>query len=118
MSNAISFSNPAGVHAPAGAYTHGVTVSAHAKVLYVSGQIGVRPDGLLGASLSEQADQAYRNLGVILEANGFHFTDIVKLTTYIVSGQPGAEAAAVRRSHHDGSLRPRSMSPSSLRLNG
>lgn len=99
MTNAISFSDPAGVHAPAGAYTHGVTVPAGARTLYVSGQIGLRPDGSLGSSLSEQADQAYRNLGAILAANGFSFSDIVKLTTYIVAGQQGAEVSAVRRAH-------------------
>lgn len=99
MTNAISFSDPAGVHAPAGAYTHGVSVPAGARTLYVSGQIGLRPDGSLGSTLSEQADQVYRNLGAILAANGFGFSDIVKLTTYIVAGQSGAEVSAVRRAH-------------------
>lgn len=99
MTNGITFSDPAAVHAPAGAYTHGVTVPGSARTLYVSGQIGLRPDGSLGKTLSEQADQAYRNLGAILEANGFRFSDIVKLTTFVVAGQTGAEVSAVRRAY-------------------
>jgi len=99
MTNGITFSDPAGVHAPAGAYTHGVTVPGSARVLYISGQIGLRPDGSLAPSLAEQADQAYRNLGAILEANGFRFADIVKLTTYVVAGQAAAEVSAVRRGY-------------------
>lgn len=97
--SAISFSNAGGVHAPAGAYTHGVFVPAGARVLYVSGQVGLRADGSVAESLSEQADQVFRNLGAILEANGFGFSDIVKLTTYIVAGQPGSEVSAARRTH-------------------
>jgi 2-iminobutanoate/2-iminopropanoate deaminase len=99
MTNGITFSDPAAVHAPAGAYTHGVMVPGSARTLYVSGQIGLRPDGSLGKTLSEQADQAYRNLGAILEVNGFHFSDIVKLTTFVVAGQAGAEVSAVRRTY-------------------
>lgn len=99
MMNAITFSNPATVHAPAGGYTHGVTVPAGARTLYVSGQVGLRPDGSLGKTLAEQADQAYRNLGAVLEANGFRFSDIVKLTTYVVAGQSGAEMRAVRAAY-------------------
>ncbi len=99
MTNAITFSDPATVHAPVGGYTHGVMSPGGARTLYVSGQIGLRPDGSLGKSLADQADQAYRNLGAILEANGFHFSDIVKLTTYVVAGQPGGEVSAVRRAY-------------------
>jgi 2-iminobutanoate/2-iminopropanoate deaminase len=99
MTNAITFSNPPTVHAPAGGYTHGVTVPAGARTLYVSGQVGLRRDGSLGKTFVEQTEQAYRNLGAILEANDFRFSDIVKLTTYVVAGQSGAEVRAVRAAY-------------------
>jgi enamine deaminase RidA (YjgF/YER057c/UK114 family) len=105
MTSTISFSNPAGVHAPVGAYTHGLVVPSGARTLYVAGQVGLRPDGSIGKDVLEQADQAFRNMGIILSANGFAFCDVVKLTTYIVQGQPGAEALGVRRTYF-GAHRP------------
>ena len=41
----LRFDNPAGVHAPLGLYSHTATVPAGTELLYVSGQVGVRPDG-------------------------------------------------------------------------
>jgi hypothetical protein len=43
----ISFSNPDGVHAPHGLYSHTATVPADTELVFVSGQVGVRPDGSL-----------------------------------------------------------------------
>lgn len=95
----MSFSDPAGLHPPLGAYTHAIAVPAGARTLYVSGQVGVRPDGSIGRGVIDQAEQAFRNLGVVLSANGFGFGDLVKLTTYIVQGQSGADVFGVRRSY-------------------
>jgi 2-iminobutanoate/2-iminopropanoate deaminase len=99
MAGAISLSNPSSIHAPLGAYTHGITVAAGpgVRTLYVSGQVGVRPDGSVCAGAAEQAEQAFRNLGTILSANDFEFGDLVRLTTYIVQGQSGAAVLGVRR---------------------
>jgi 2-iminobutanoate/2-iminopropanoate deaminase len=95
----ISSCDPIGVHPPLGAYTHAIQVPAGARILYVSGQVGVRPDGSIGRGALEQAELAFRNLGIVLSANGFGFEDLVKLTTYIVHGQRGADVLGVRRSY-------------------
>ena len=99
MTNMTSYRDPIGVHPPLGAYTHAIAVPAGAQTLYVSGQVGVRPDGSIGGDMIDQAEQAFRNLGIILSANGFGFGDLVKLTTYIVQGQSAAKVLAVRRSY-------------------
>ena len=39
--------NPAVMAAPAGLYTHGMEAPANMRWLYISGQVGVRPDYLL-----------------------------------------------------------------------
>jgi len=41
----VSFSNPDGVHAPHGLYSHTATVPADTELVFVSGQVGVLPDG-------------------------------------------------------------------------
>ena len=43
--------NPATLHAPAGRYTHGIEAPPGSRLLYVSGPVGVRPDGKTAATL-------------------------------------------------------------------
>ena len=103
----ISYSNPAGVHAPLGLYSHTVTVPATTELLFLSGQVGVRPDGSAPGSMEEQADQVFANIITLLKAHGLEATSIVKLTTFMVAGHDGNAVRAARLKHL-GSHRPAS----------
>ena len=52
--------------------------------VYVSGQVGRAPDGSMPADLAEQADIAFRRIGLILKQAGLDFDDIVELVSYHV----------------------------------
>jgi enamine deaminase RidA (YjgF/YER057c/UK114 family) len=75
--------NPATVHAPAGKYSHGVEVPPGARLLYVSGQVGAKPDGSTAPSDAAQCEQAWANLMNVLAAAGMGAADIVKLNAYV-----------------------------------
>lgn len=104
---AVAFSNTEGVHAPLGLYSHTASVPAGTALLYVAGQVGVRADGSVPATIAEQADQAFANLVAHLAAHGLAPSDIVKLNTYIVSGHDG-DAVRAARLKHLGAHRPAS----------
>lgn len=53
-------------------------------LVFVSGQFGLRPDGSVPVSSVEQATRAFDRLGVVLEAAGCSFDDLVELTSYHV----------------------------------
>jgi enamine deaminase RidA (YjgF/YER057c/UK114 family) len=99
MADAPVFSNPGGVHAPLGLYSHTVVVPGDTKLLFISGQVGVRPDGSCPATIGEQADQVFANIIAHLGAHGLGATSIVKLTTFMVAGQTGDEVRAARLKH-------------------
>lgn len=80
----MQFRNPAGVHAPVAAYSHQVDVPAGARWLVLSGQIGLRPDGLAPADPVEQIEVALDNIRRNLDAAGMEIDDLVKLTIYLV----------------------------------
>ncbi len=103
----ISLTNPAAVHAPLGLYSHTVSVPEGAELIFLSGQLGVRPDGSTPATIGEQADQVFANLITLLQAHGLDATSIVKLTTFMVAGQDG-DAVRAARLKHLGSHRPAS----------
>jgi enamine deaminase RidA (YjgF/YER057c/UK114 family) len=75
--------NPATVHAPAGKYSHGVEAPAGARLLYVSGQVGAKPDGATAQGDAAQCEQAWANVKNVLAAGGMGVDDIIKLNAYI-----------------------------------
>lgn len=103
----LELSNPPSVHTPLGLYSHAVIVPSATELIYLSGQLGVRPDGSTPASIAEQADQVFANIVAVLHAHGLTASSIVKLSTFMVAGQDGH---AVRRARlkHLGSHRPAS----------
>jgi 2-iminobutanoate/2-iminopropanoate deaminase len=103
----IGYSNPAGVHAPLGLYSHTVTVPEGTELIFLSGQLGIRPDGSVPATMEEQADQVFGNIIVLLKAHGLEAASIVKLTTFMVAGHDG-DAVRAARLRHLGSHRPAS----------
>jgi enamine deaminase RidA (YjgF/YER057c/UK114 family) len=107
VSTGLAFSNPDGVHAPLGLYSHTVRVPDGTGLLYISGQVGVRPDGSAGENIAEQADQVFANIVALLRAHGLGPSNIIKLTTFMVAGHDGEQVRIARRKHL-GSHRPAS----------
>lgn len=92
-----------------GAYSHAAVVSG-GRTVYISGQVAIDANGLVvGTTLAEQTEQAFKNLGAVLDAAGATFADIVKLNTY-VRDLTAAKAKQVRevRSRYLGAHLPAS----------
>jgi enamine deaminase RidA (YjgF/YER057c/UK114 family) len=85
------------VHPPLGRYVHQIEVSGEGRMLFLAGQVGIRPDGSVPTGAVEQLGVALENVVANLEAAGFEPTDLVKLTTYVV----GEIDAAGRRAQLD-----------------
>lgn len=80
--------NPAGLRRPP-TYTPVVRATGGSTV-YCSGQVSVDLDGrIVGeGDFAAQARQVFSNLRVALAAAGADFTNVVKMTTYIVNYRP------------------------------
>ena len=78
--------NPDALMKPRG-YTHVVTITGPAKMIFISGQVSIDKEGkLVGpGDLKTQIRQASANLKAALEAAGATPADIVKTNTYIVN---------------------------------
>jgi len=74
---------PASIQPPLANYCHATEVPAGARWLVVSGQLGIRPDGVVPESAAEQAAACFDNLLAILAAGGMGVADLVRLTTYL-----------------------------------
>jgi 2-iminobutanoate/2-iminopropanoate deaminase len=75
---------PPGLGAPLGMYTHASV--GRGDLVAVAGQVGMDAQGrLAGLDLASQARQAYDNLRIVLAAAGCGYSDVLKMTTYLVS---------------------------------
>lgn len=77
------FRNPPDVHAPVASYTHQIEISGE-RLLVISGQVGLRPDGGLPADPIEQVEAALENVLRNLKAAQMGVQDLVKMTYYLV----------------------------------
>jgi len=87
VSAQVMKTNPPAVAKPLGAYSHVAEVPSRARLLFLAGQVGNRPDGSLPASFEDQAVQAFENIRLILADRGARPEHLVKLTIYVV-GKP------------------------------
>jgi enamine deaminase RidA (YjgF/YER057c/UK114 family) len=87
---------------PAANYAHAVVSSAGSTMLHTSGVVPISPDGSVPEGLAAQAAQVWANLAVIVNTAGFAMTDVVSVTTYVVTGQELTLVMAARDSALDG----------------
>jgi len=87
---AVTLINPEGLATPPGdAYRH-VAIATGTRHVHVAGQIARDADGnpVATGDLAGQVEQAYRNVGIALASAGATFSDVVRLTFYVVDWQP------------------------------
>jgi enamine deaminase RidA (YjgF/YER057c/UK114 family) len=87
MSSHLRFMNPQTIAKPGG-YSHVVEITGPARIVYIAGQLGLKPDGKIAGDFRAQAVQAFENLKNALAAVGATFNDVVKLNNYLVDITP------------------------------
>ncbi len=67
-----------------------VVAAAGRRTIYIAGQVSIDERGaLVGAGdLAAQTAQALRNVGLALAAADASYSDVVKITTYVVNYKP------------------------------
>jgi 2-iminobutanoate/2-iminopropanoate deaminase len=78
------YRNPPNVHQPVAAYTHQIEVRGPERLLILSGQVGMKEDGIVPDDPIQQLEVAWENLYRNLQAARMDVDDIVKLTFYLV----------------------------------
>jgi enamine deaminase RidA (YjgF/YER057c/UK114 family) len=80
-----------GIYAATPDYVHALEVQGAARLLFVSGTMGLDSSGAAGATLDEQLELVWNNIRMILASAGMTTDNIVRLTSYL--RDPGHAAA-------------------------
>jgi enamine deaminase RidA (YjgF/YER057c/UK114 family) len=104
----VQFFSPPALHQPFG-YSHAVSARP-GRVVWTAGQIAMRPDGSTGPAGDWEAQTrlAMENVGHALAAAGAGWSDVVKLTYFVVDVSEFATIRAVRDEFLDAGRRPAS----------
>jgi enamine deaminase RidA (YjgF/YER057c/UK114 family) len=80
------FLNPSAMP-PTRGYTHVVETHSPSRTIYISGQLGMTPDGKFAGAPGDfraQAEQCFANLKLALAEVGATFDHVVKMTAFFV----------------------------------
>lgn len=94
-----TFNNPETMAPPVARYSHAVRVDmGEGALIFVCGQLPLDTENkLVGeGDMARQADQAFRNIATVLEANGASLSDVVQTTTFVTDISRLAEVNEVR----------------------
>jgi 2-iminobutanoate/2-iminopropanoate deaminase len=95
----VTFLNPNEMHPPLSSYSHTALVPSGTELVFISGQVGARPDGSIPESFAEQAEWVFKNIQSCLVAHGLDMGAVVKLNTFLVSGQDVQAMREIRKRH-------------------
>lgn len=85
-----------GVYRTDGDWVHAVEVRGAARTVYVSGTMGLRPDGTAPPTLAEQLDLVWSNVRRILAAADMTLDDVVRVTSWLRDPSYAAANAEAR----------------------
>lgn len=99
--------NPsAGVYAATGDYVHALEVRGAKRMLFVSGTMGLDVDGVAGATLDDQLELVWSNIGAILDSAGMTVDNVARVTSYLRDAAYAETNAAARNAALGGRLVP------------
>lgn len=79
----ITHNPTTGIYPATDDYVHAIEVRDPARLLFVSGTMGLDSAGVAGGTLEAQLDLIWANIATILESAGMSVANIVRLTSYL-----------------------------------
>jgi enamine deaminase RidA (YjgF/YER057c/UK114 family) len=87
---------PTALPAPLARYSHAIEVPPGARLLFCSGQLGIRPDGGVPDGAEAQADLIFDALERLLAEAGMGLGDLVRLNAFVTAREHVAAYMRVR----------------------
>ncbi|MDX1743748.1 MAG: RidA family protein [Ruegeria sp.] len=83
MTNTIRALTPQSIRPPFAAYAHGTEIPAGKRMVFTSGQLGIRSDDSIPAACYEQAQICFENILEILREGSMAPADVVHISAYV-----------------------------------
>ena len=91
--------NPTEIAAPFAHYDHGVEALNVSRLLHISGQLGVDPDGSVPDDVEAQIERTWLNIEAVLAAADMTTANVVRTITYMLDADYVPLLSAARKRH-------------------
>ncbi len=92
----MKYLTPGTIRAPFANYAHGVEVPAGARLIVLSGQLGIGPDETVPVGAEAQAARCFENIAAILAEAGAGMDALVRINAYVAGREHLAGYMAAR----------------------
>ena len=75
--------NPAQIRPPFARYSHGIEIEAPARLVVLSGQLGVAVDDVAPEGAEDQATLCFSNIDAVLAEAGMTRRDVLRINAYV-----------------------------------
>ena len=88
---------PSDMFIPIAPYAQAIEVSGASRILFISGTMGLAPDGTLAEGFEAQCECVWQNIAATLKSAGMDFKHLAKLTVFLANKDDWRTAAAIRQ---------------------
>lgn len=88
---------PADIFAPVGPYAQAIEATSVNRLLFISGTMGLEPDGSLAKTFEAQANRVWANIDATLAAAGMGRKNLAKLTIWLANCDDWRLGAEIRQ---------------------
>jgi 2-iminobutanoate/2-iminopropanoate deaminase len=95
---------PISIHPPFARYAHGIEIPANTRLVFCSGQLGIKADAKIPEDAGAQADLCFAAIAAILAEAGMGLADIIRLNAYVTAREHLPAYMAARDKNMRGAL--------------
>jgi 2-iminobutanoate/2-iminopropanoate deaminase len=88
---------PPDIFRPIAPYAQAIEAASANRLLFISGTMGLEPDGRLAAGFEAQCEQVWKNIEATLRSAGMDFSNLAKLTVWLARRDDWRLAAQIRQ---------------------
>lgn len=93
----LKLHTPAEMYVPIAPYAQAVEAPHGGRMLFISGTMGIEPDGRLAEGFEAQCDRVWKNVEATLKSAGMSFSHLTKLTVWLANRDDWRLAAQIRQ---------------------
>ena len=91
--------SPENIYQPIGPYAQALEAVLPVRILFISGTMGLRPDGSLAGDFEQQAHSAWANVMATLDSAGMDRTNLAKVTIWMARREDWKRGAEIRQQY-------------------
>lgn len=88
---------PSDIFTPIGPYAQAIEATSVERLLFISGTMGLEPDGHLAGDFEAQATRVWSNIDATLKAAGMERSNLAKLTIWLADREDWRRGAEIRQ---------------------